>query len=103
MLTLARAEFKRLNIVEHVREVGDYLGEKLDELVAKKDICVSARGRGLMRGLELSEPVAPYVKNALESGLVLMAAGANVIRFVPPLVIEKKHVDEMIDILEKVL
>ena len=97
------AEFKRLNIVEHVREVGDYLGEKLDELVAKKDICVSARGKGLMRGLELSEPVAPYVKNALESGLVLMAAGANVIRFVPPLVIEKKHVDEMIDILEKVL
>ena len=56
-----------------------------------------------MRGLELSEPVAPYVNQALEAGLVLMAAGTHVIRFVPPLVIEKSHVDEMIAILSEVL
>ena len=97
------AEFKKKNLVEHAREVGDYLGEKLDDLVAEKDVCVAARGMGLMRGLELSEPVAPYVNKALEAGLVLMAAGTNVIRFVPPLVIEKTDVDEMISILKSVI
>ncbi len=63
---------------------------------------MATRGLGLMRGLELSEPVVSYVTKALEKGLVLMAAGTNVIRFVPPLVIEKEHVDEMIGILEDV-
>ena len=96
-------EFKRLDLVKHAEEVGEYLGERLDEPVKDKEICVAARGMGLMRGLELSEPVAPYVNKALDEGLVLMAAGANVIRFVPPLVIEKKHVDEMVEILDKVL
>ena len=95
-------EFKNKNLVEHTAKIGEYLGEKLQNLVDKTDICVATRGLGLMRGLELSEPVAPYVTKALEKGLVLMAAGTNVIRFVPPLVIEKEHVDEMIGILEDV-
>ena len=56
-----------------------------------------------MRGLELCEPAGPYVLKALEKGLILMSAGTHVIRFVPPLVIEKKHVDEMFDILNEVL
>ncbi|MBR1873568.1 MAG: aspartate aminotransferase family protein [Eubacterium sp.] len=96
-------QFEKQNIIDHVVEVGNYLGERLDELVAKTEIAVEARGRGLMRGLELSEPVAEYVAKALDEGLVLMAAGPNVIRFVPPLVIEKSHVDEMVDILGRVL
>lgn len=97
------AQFKEKNLVAHVAEVGAYLDEKLQKLVEEKDVCVATRGLGLMRGLELSEEVAPYVNKALEKGLVLMAAGTNVIRFVPPLVIEKEHVDEMIAILEDVL
>ena len=96
-------QFEERGIIEHAREIGEYLGEKLEGLVRDKEICVSTRGLGLMRGLELSEPVAPYVSKALENGLVLMAAGTNVIRFVPPLVIGREHVDEMIEILNRVL
>ena len=56
-----------------------------------------------MRGLELTEPAGPYVLKALDKGVIFMSAGANVIRFVPPLVIRKEHVDEMIKILEEIL
>ena len=96
-------EFEKNNIVEHVNEIGAYLDEKLQGLVASKKSAVSTRGLGLMRGLELESAAAPYIAKALEKGLVLMAAGTNVIRFVPPLVIEKEHVDEMIAILDEVL
>ena len=96
-------EFEKNNIVEHVKEIGEYLDEKLQGLVTSKKSAVSTRGLGLMRGLELESEAAPYIAKALEKGLVLMAAGTNVIRFVPPLVIEKEHVDEMIAILDDVL
>ncbi|MCR4604932.1 MAG: aspartate aminotransferase family protein [Eubacterium sp.] len=96
-------QFEKLNLVENAAKVGEYLGEQLQKLVETKEVATSTRGLGLMRGLELSEPVGPYVAKALEKGLVLMAAGTNVIRFVPPLVIEKTHVDEMIEILSQVL
>lgn len=96
-------QFKKLNIPAHAEEMGKYLDKKLTELAAKKDIVKETRGLGLMRGLELKEPAAPYITKALERGVILMGAGMNVIRFVPPLVIEKKHIDEMIGILETVL
>lgn len=95
--------FRENNIIQHVAETGAYLGERLEELVKTKEIARETRGIGLMRGLELTEAVGPYVMKALEKGLILMSAGTNVIRFVPPLVIEKKHVDEMIAILEEIL
>ena len=69
----------------------------------KYDVVKETRGLGLMRGLEFNVPVGGYVSKALEKGLVLISAGANIIRFVPPLVITKDHVDEMIGILEDVL
>ena len=70
----------------------------------KYDVVVESRGKGLIQGLELSIPVAPIVKNALlEQKLVLISAGSNIIRFVPPLVIEKSDVDEMIIRLEKAI
>ena len=93
-------QFKKQNLVEHAAEMGEYLGQKLEELVKKHDICASTRGLGLMRGLELNEPVKDYVNKALDAGLILMAAGERVIRFVPPLVIEKSDIDEMFDILD---
>ena len=96
-------EFESRDLVAHAAEIGSYLGEKLQKLVDEKEVCASTRGLGLMRGLELKEAAAPYIGAALEKGLVLMAAGTNVIRFVPPLVIEKKHVDEMIAVLDEVL
>ncbi len=89
--------FKKKDIVSHVKEVGAYLYEKLDELVAEYDCVIAHRGKGLIQGLEFNSAVGPVVTNALlEQHLVLISAGANIIRFVPPLVIKKADVDEMI-------
>lgn len=96
-------QFEKMQIPSHVQEMGRYLDEKLKELVEQKDIVKETRGLGLMRGLELKEPAGSYITKALEQGVILMGAGGNVIRFVPPLVIEKKHIDEMIEVLQKVL
>ena len=96
-------EFEKNDIPAHVTEIGAYLKEKLEKLVEEKEVAKEVRGMGLMCGLELSEPAGPYIMKALEQGVIFMSAGANVIRFIPPLVIEKKHVDEMIHILENIL
>ncbi len=96
--------FEKRSLVEHVQEIGGYLSEKLSLLVDNYDIIKEIRGLGLIQGLEFTVPVAPIVKDALlEEKLVLISAGSNVIRFVPPLVIEKEHVDEMIKRLKAVL
>ena len=89
--------FKEKNIVGHVQEIGAYLWEKLEEIVAEYDCVTAHRGKGLIQGLEFNTAVGPVVSNALmEQHLVLISAGANIIRFVPPLVIEKADVDEMV-------
>lgn len=89
--------FKERNLTAHVEEMGQYLWEKLEELKSRYPEVCGHRGMGLMQGLELTVPVGPISANALlEQKLVLITAGTNVIRFVPPLVIEKEHVDEMI-------
>ena len=95
--------FEKREIPNHVEEVGEYLNECLQKLVEKKEIAVETRGMGLMRGLELSVPAGPYITKALEKGVIFMSAGANVIRFIPPLIIEKSDVDKMIAILDSVL
>lgn len=96
--------FEKRKIVDHVKEMGEYLAAKLKSLADRYDIITDQRGMGLIQGLEFSVPVAPIVSQALlEQKLVLISAGANVIRFVPPLVIEKEHVDEMVEKLEAVL
>lgn len=95
--------FKEKKITEHVEEMGRYLKERLEGLAETKDTVKECRGIGLLQGLELTEPAAPYIKKAMEKGVILMGAGANVIRFVPPLVIEKEHIDELISILEIIL
>lgn len=95
--------FEERNLTAHVEEVGNYLGEQLERLVREKTLAVESRGMGLMRGLALSEPAAPYIAKALEQGVIFMSAGTDVIRFIPPLIVEKEHVDEMIAVLETVL
>ncbi|MCI6888537.1 MAG: aspartate aminotransferase family protein [Lachnospiraceae bacterium] len=97
--------FEKLDIVGHVQEIGAYLWEKLDELMARHEgVIVGHRGKGLIQGLEFACPVGPVVTNALlEQKLVLISAGAKIIRFVPPLVIEKADVDEMVKRLETAL
>ena len=92
--------FEENHIIENVNTVGKYLEKRLDEFVEKYDFIETRRGYGLMQGLVFNCPVGPYIQKALDSGLVLINAGANIIRFIPPLVITKEHVDEMMVILE---
>jgi acetylornithine/N-succinyldiaminopimelate aminotransferase len=97
--------FEERNITSHVKEISGYLEEKLDELVAGSDVFTARRGKGLMQGLVVKDGVKPgdIVNKALENGLIVITAGSNVIRMVPPLVITKAHVDEMIEKLQKSL
>ena len=96
-------QFKACDILGHVKEIAPYLEQKLDELVEKYDFLVTRRGKGLMQGVVCKLPVGKVAAAALEQGLIVITAGADVLRFVPPLVIEKQHVDEMIEKLEKAL
>ena len=95
--------FEKEHLVRHVSQMGLYFRECLEKLAQKypaqiKDI----RGKGLMLGMEVLCPNAQVVKRALEKGLILISAGSNVIRFVPPLVIQKKHIDACCEILDEI-
>ncbi|MBS5536546.1 MAG: aspartate aminotransferase family protein [Lachnospiraceae bacterium] len=95
--------FEKDHIIDHVREVGAYLEEKLKGLVDKYAFIEEHRGLGLMQGLVFSVPVGDIIARALEKGLILINAGTNIIRFVPPLVITREHVDEMLAVLTECL
>ena len=96
--------FEKREIVKHVREVGEYLWEKLEDLMAEHDVILAHRGAGLIQGLEFSIPAAPLVERALlEEQLVIISAGANVIRMVPPLIVTKEQVDTMIKKMKTIL
>ena len=95
--------FKEDNIIENVNKVAPYLEKRLDELKDKYDFIIDRRGAGFMQGLVFNRPVADVINKALEKGLILINAGAEIIRFVPPLIITKENVDDMIDILDTCL
>lgn len=95
--------FEENHIIENVKETGAYLEEKLDILVAEYDFIETRRGVGLMQGLVFKGPVGEIITMALDKGLILINAGTDIIRFVPPLVITKENVDEMIGILRSCL
>ena len=84
-------------------EMFAYLEEKLDELVKTNEAVIERRGMGLMQGLVLKQPVGDVIKRAMEQGLIAISASGNVLRLVPPLIIEKKHVDELCEKLKKAL
>ena len=92
--------FEKQNILANVNETGAYLYDKLEELAAKYDVIKAHRGVGFMQGLEFSEPVGAVINKAMAKGLLLINAGTNVIRFIPPLIASKKDVDDMIAILD---
>ncbi len=95
--------FEREDMKAHVKEVGSYLAEKLDELVKEYDAVLERRGIGLIQGIRLNQPVGELTKKALKEGALIISARSDVVRLVPPLVIEKEHVDALIDVLSKVL
>lgn len=92
--------FEEQNILANVNETGAYLYEKLDALAAKYDRIKAHRGVGLMQGLECDGPVSSVINRAVEKGLLLINAGTNIIRFIPPLIVSKTDVDNMIEIVD---
>ncbi len=95
--------YEENHVLENVNRVGAYLEETLDALAQKYEFIVERRGLGLMQGLVFDRPVGGVITKALDRGLILINAGANIIRFVPPLVISRENVDEMVEILESCL
>jgi acetylornithine/N-succinyldiaminopimelate aminotransferase len=96
--------FEKEHILAHVNEIAPYLEEQLNA-VAKRhaDKVNEVRGMGLMQGMELRIPAGDIVKGCLDAGVIVISAGANVIRFVPPLIVEREHIDQMCQVLDKVL
>ena len=95
--------YKETELLKHVRELTPYLIRTLDQIAERFDFVKERRGLGFMQGLELTIPVSGILTEALKKGLILISAGANIIRFLPPLVIEKEHIDEMSEKLTAVL
>lgn len=92
--------FEKDRIIENVREVAPYLEKRLEELKDRHECIVERRGAGLMQGLKFDGPVGGHISRAMENGLILINAGTDIIRFVPPLIITREDVDRMIDILD---
>ena len=89
-------------IIEHVQEMTPYLEQKLDEIVAKHECAATRRGMGFMQGIVIQgRPVGEVVKAALAKRLLVISAGSDVLRIVPPLVITKEHIDKMAAILDE--
>ena len=95
--------YDELNIVDNAKEMGDYLWEKLELIKSNHSEIIDHRGLGLMQGLQFNRPVGEYINKALDKGLVLINAGTEIIRFLPPLIITRADIDKMADILESVL
>lgn len=95
--------FAQRNLTAHVKEIGGYLEAQLEQLKSEYDCIADRRGVGLIQGLQLNIPVGDVAAKALQQGLLVITAGTNVLRFVPPLVIEKEHVDEMMEKIKVVL
>ncbi|MCR4908209.1 MAG: aspartate aminotransferase family protein [Lachnospiraceae bacterium] len=96
-------QFDERKIVEHVRALTPVLEESLDALKERHDCVKERRGAGFMQALELDRPAGEVVKAAQKEGLIVLTAGEKILRLVPPLVIEKKDIEEMSGILDKVL
>ena len=96
--------YEKDDILAHVQELTPYLEEQLDKLVDKYPVVAARRGQGFMQGLVITgTTVGSIVTKALENGLLVISAGSDVLRLVPPLVITKENIDEMVEKLEKSL
>lgn len=95
--------FEEEGILKKVNEISPYLEKRLDALVAEMPQVLARRGKGLMQGLVMGQPVGEVVRRCLEKGLIVISAGGNVLRLLPPLIISEEHVDEMIEKLREAL
>lgn len=95
--------FEKTKVLDNVNSVSKYLESKLDELTDKYDFVKGHRGKGLMQGIIIDKPLGEIITKCIENGLIIISAGSNVLRLVPPLIITNENVDEMISILSTVL
>ena len=91
------------NILDNVNEVGQYFINELNKLKENHDIIKDVRGRGLMIGVELTESGAKYVDELREKGFLINCTAGNVLRFVPPLIINKEEINKFIKALDETL
>jgi predicted acetylornithine/succinylornithine family transaminase len=89
-------------LLPHIQETGAYFRERLGELVAKYEFVEGVRGKGLMVGLNLTVPAKSVVPQAQEAGLLINCTADTVLRFLPPYIIEKQHIDELVAGLDKI-
>lgn len=88
--------YKQYGILSHVTNLAAYLDQALKELAEKKSIVKEIRGLGLMKGIELSVPAKPYIEALQKEGILVIPSGTNVIRLLPPLILEEEHVNILI-------
>ncbi len=91
------------NLLAQVLDTGDYLARQLQVLAREGGVAVESRGRGLIQGLELSVPGRPIAEAALEQGIMLNFVQGNVMRFLPSFLLERRHVDSMLDVVRPLL
>jgi acetylornithine/N-succinyldiaminopimelate aminotransferase len=91
------------NLLENVRRVGEYLQQQLQDLVDRYEAAQECRGRGMIQGLQLEVPARPIVEQALAEGVLVNSTQDTVVRFLPPFLLQEKHVDKGIRVLKKLL
>jgi acetylornithine/N-succinyldiaminopimelate aminotransferase len=89
--------------IDHCRVVGDYFKDRLEELAKKYDFIKEVRGQGLILGVEMMRPGAAVVKAMMEKGFLINCTQEKVLRFIPPLIVEKEEIDLLVETLENVL
>jgi acetylornithine/succinyldiaminopimelate/putrescine aminotransferase len=94
---------KEEHLLDNVVKVGGYLKEQLKDLVGKYSAALEVRGRGFIQGLVLDVPARPIVEQALRDGVLFNVTQDTVLRFLPPFLLEEKHVDKGIRVLKKLL
>lgn len=95
--------YQQYGILANVKAMTTYLDKALSELAAQKAVIKEVRGLGLMKGIELSVSAAPYINALQESGIIVIPSGSHVIRLLPPLILQKEHVDVLVNALKTIL
>ena len=90
-------------LLENVNRVGAYLQQELKELIGKRAAAKEVRGRGFIQGIQLDIPARPIVDAGLAEGVLFNSTQDTVVRFLPPFLLEEKHVDKGIRVLKKLL
>ena len=90
-------------LLDNVNKVGAYLHEQLEGLMAKRNAAIGVRGRGFIQGVQLEIPARPIVDAGLAEGVLFNSTQDTVVRFLPPFLLEEKHVDKGVRVLKKLL